>query len=299
MFKRLWRRLAPNPLDQILRRAVKKKSRTFLITWNRGLGDIPLGLYALVYRIRAFVPDAEITFLTRPDLEEAFSLLRDVKVLVGTEWKRGNTFDLQKTLAELDLDRFHFDVILEDPDPTYWLKWQLGALVPKLQWKAEWDDLRKRFELTESAYIGMHVHTETSYGYQKNWPMHHWETLFKKMRENTQNKIILFGFQQNPVFDFPGIVDLRGKTNLFEMLSIIKNHCRFLVVPDSGVLSITYYLSIDFPIKVISLWADPRQGVLKQNVPSPNTLLVHFPLIGAHGDISQISVEKVMEILCP
>ncbi|HSW86769.1 MAG TPA: glycosyltransferase family 9 protein [Rhabdochlamydiaceae bacterium] len=297
MFKQIWRKFAPNPLDQILKRAVKENSRKFLIAWNRGLGDIPLGLYALVYRVREFVPDAEITFLTRSDLKEAFSFLKDVRVLVGVHWKRGVDFDLDRTLADLNLERSCFDVILERPDPTYWVQWQLGTMVPQLQWKRDWDGLCERFGLSDRMYIGVHVQTETNYGYQKNWPTHFWEEFFEKLSRQLNHQIILFGFQRTPVFDFPGIVDLRGKTSLFEMLSIIKNHCRVLVAPDSGVLSITYYLAEDFPIKMISLWADPNQGVLKQNVHSPNSLLVHVPLIGQNKDISQIPVETVTDII--
>ena len=50
----------------------------------------------------------------------------------------------------------------------------------------------------------------------------------------------------------------------------IRNRCRILVAPDSGVLTAAYYLADDFPLDVISLWSDPRQGILKQGCPSPN-----------------------------
>lgn len=298
MFKRIWRKLAPNPLDQLLKRAIKKNSRSFLITWNRGLGDIPLGLYALVHRIRQFVPNADITFITRPDLEQAFQLLNDIKVIVEMSWKRGEIFNLKKSLNALGKDLKDFDLILENPDPTYWLKWQISVLVPKLCWREKWDALSGSFGLSPDVkYIGVHVQTETNYGYQKNWPLQHWLTFFQKISENSSHKIILFGFDTKPLFSFSRIIDLRGKTNLFEMLSIIKNYCSYLVVPDSGVLSITYYINKDFPLKIVSLWADPFQGVLKQNVPSPNAQLVHLPLIGQNRDISQISVEKVITAL--
>ena len=32
-----------------------------MLFWNRGLGDIALGLYAIVHRIRESIPDAKIT----------------------------------------------------------------------------------------------------------------------------------------------------------------------------------------------------------------------------------------------
>ena len=83
MFKSLLRKLLPNPLDKLLKKAQRENQRKILITFDRGLGDIALGLYALVFRIRSFIPEAEITFLTRSDLKEGFSLLKGVSVLVG------------------------------------------------------------------------------------------------------------------------------------------------------------------------------------------------------------------------
>lgn len=291
IFKRIWRKYAPNSLDKILRRAESRGQKQFLITWNRGLGDIALGLYALVFRIRQCVPDARITFLTRTDLCEGFSLLQDVKVFACPSWKRGTPFDLDATFTELGLKRDDFEVIMENPDVTWWLRWQLGTLVPKLKWNSRWDALYDKFQL-EGRYIGVHVQTETQYGYQKNWSEQLWRELFKKISADYHLPILLFGFQPTPVFEIEGIVDLRGKTTVFEMISIIKNCCSTLVAPDSGILSLIFYIDEQFPLKVISLWADPRQGILKQNVSSPNNKLVHIPLIG-EGNVDLIGVELV------
>ncbi len=295
-FKTLWRKIAPNPLDQRLR---KVRGERILITWNRGLGDIPLGLYALVHRIREFIPKAQITFLTRQDLQDGFSLLYDVTAVACVHWRRGVAFDLDDTLAQHQLARSSFDLILENPDPTYWVNWQLGSLVPRLKWDQAWDALQAPF-LGEGSYIGVHVQTETVYGYEKNWPLTQWRELFSKLTA-LGFRVLLFGFQPTDDFVMGGVTDLRGRTNLFEMLSIIKNRCTHLIVPDSGVLSLTYYLDVQFPIRIVSLWADPRQGVLKQNVPSPNKALQHIPLLGRSENLSTLSVEEVMkalEVLC-
>ena len=120
--------------DRLLKNAAKRKSKHFLICWNRGLGDIPLGLYALIYRIREFIPDVKITFLTRSDLLLGFSLLNQIEVLVDPSWKRGKPFNLKSSLACLQKSEESFDVIIEHPDPTRWLKWQLGRITPKLNW---------------------------------------------------------------------------------------------------------------------------------------------------------------------
>lgn len=295
IIKHLFRKYGINPFDSLLKRTAKKGLGRFLICWNRGLGDIPLGLYALVHRIRHYIPNAQITFMTRSDLADGFKLLSGVNVASDPEWKRGTAFDLDKSLLNTGLLRTDFDVILERPDPTHWLMWQIGKLTPKLHWDPKWDILCHRFNLNpEKKYLGVHVQTETSYSYEKNWPAEYWKEFFKKARIEHGVDILLFGFAPIPAFEGEGIIDLRGKTSLFEMLSLIKNCCSYLIVPDSGVLSIAYYIDSSFPIDVVSLWADPRQGVLKQNVPSPNPFLRHYPLIASDKDLRTVSVEKAL-----
>src|SRR3569832_894970 len=101
MFKKLWRKWGPNPLDQILKKAAGQNCKTILIPWNRGMGDIALGLYAIVYRIKHYIPDAHITFLTRQDLAEPFQLLSGVEVVVDPAMKRGSSFAISKWSYDL------------------------------------------------------------------------------------------------------------------------------------------------------------------------------------------------------
>ena len=287
-----------NPFDRLLKKAQKEGKQRFLLCWNRGLGDIPLGLYAMTHRIRTRIPDAKITFLTRSDLAAGFKMLDNVDTYVASEWKRGNRFDLDRALKNLQMRRADFDFLIEHPDPTKWVRWQLGTLTPKLCWDPTWDALSSSFSLVSGqTYMGVHVQTETQYGYEKNWPEEHWRLFFQRVIKEKKYHILLFGVGTSPSFDEEGVMDLRGKTTLLEMFSIIKNHCRYLVVPDSGVLSITYYIDAAFPINVVSLWADPYQGVLKQNVASPNPLLHHTPLIAKQQNLRSVSVDAVLEVL--
>jgi len=297
MFKKLFR---SNSFDTLLKRMVKEEKSRFLLVWNRGLGDIPLGLCALVHRIRSYIPRASITFITRKDLADLFTMLEDVHVIVGETIVRGTPVDVDATLQEHQLSSNMFDVVLENPDPTRWLKWQIGALTPKLKWNEEWDSLMDKYELDPNAtYIGCHVQTETGgyYGYEKNWDLPAWRNLFKKIHEEKKGKVLLFGMKGEPAFLMEDVVDLRGKTNVFEMLSIIKNRCRYLVAPDSGVLSATYYVHASYPIRVVSLWADPRQGVLRQKVDSPNPQLEHVPLHGKNDNVANIKFDTVYDAL--
>lgn len=298
MLKRIWRRYAPNPFDHLLKKALTHNHKKILFAWNRGLGDIPLGLYALIYQIRKYIPDAEISCITRKDLYEGFKLLENVEVLVDEEWKRGSPICLNDSLQKLEKRSSDFDLIIEKPDPTWWVKWQIGTLTPRLRWNPAWDLLWEKFPLTSDSYIGIHIQTETKYGYEKNWPADLWDQLIERLLSYSQKKVILFGLGSSTPYPDPRVVDLRGKTSLFETLSIIKNKCSHLVVPDSGILSLTYYLDISFPIRIVSLWADPRQGVLKQNVASPNPKLIHIPLKGDKEMVRNIPLKSVEEALC-
>jgi ADP-heptose:LPS heptosyltransferase len=300
MLKKVWGAVRPNPLDRLLKKFVKENKSRFLIAWNRGLGDIPLGLYGLIHRIRSFIPNASITFLTRSDLADIFAMLEGVYVLVGSKWERGKDASIEECLKEHNLSPNMFDVILERPDPTRWLKWQLGTITPKLIWREEWDAFASPFALDqEKVYVGAHVQTETGqyYGYEKNWSLPLWRDLFKRITSEKGLNILLFGLHPSPAFMMDGIIDLRGKTSLFEMLALIKNHCQYLIAPDSGVLSIAYYLNTSFPLRLISLWADPRQGVLRQKVESPNPQLQHIPLIGKSENVSNITINEVYHAL--
>lgn len=301
MFRKIARYLLPNPFDRMLKKLSRRcpsKQVHILLAWNRGLGDIALGLYAMVQRIREFFPKAAVTFLIRENLQDGFSLFSGVQTIVAPLWKRGEPYDVRSTLFGLNIDPGQFDLIIEKPNPTEWVRWQLGAVVPKLQWKGEWDLLVETFDLPqEFTYIGAQISAETSYGLWRNWPEERWKELLDLLPKHV--KLIVFGVGKSLLWEHPQMIDLRGKTTLFEMISIIKQRCQHFLGPDSGVLSMVYYLDEVFPIQVVSLWADPNHGILKQNVRSPNSLLIHRPLIAAERNLSTLSAREVYECLFP
>jgi hypothetical protein len=170
MLKKLLRKWGPNPLDRMLKKAAKKGCKTILIPWNRGMGDIALGLYAIVHRIKTFIPDAEVTFLTRQDLAEPFELLHGARALVDPLMKRGAEVQLPHGLPT-------FDLVIDNADPSYWVAWQRGSLVAKMEWNEAWDQLHRRFDLPEKC-LGAHVHCETGYYFERNWPYDKWHELF-------------------------------------------------------------------------------------------------------------------------
>ncbi len=300
MFRTLRRYLLPNPLDLALRRLAKRGGKKVLLGWNRGLGDIALGLFAIVHRIRELVPDSEIVFLTRENLRDGFSMLSGVKIIIAPSWKRGNETNVKQTLLELGIDPKSFDLIIEKPSPTDWVQWQRGCLVPRLQWDVTYDDAWKKFDLPDGyTYVGIQAVVETNYGTWRSWSFERLRDLVHRLEYLPKVKVILFGERNQFDMSFPHVIDLRGETTLFELLSIIKNRCSSLIVPDSGILSMTYYLDASFPLHLISLWADPNHGVLKQAVASPNPRLKHTSLIGRDRDLSSVTVEQVMNVLFP
>lgn len=292
-------RLIGNTFERALRRARNCGSPRVLLYWNRGLGDIALGLCALIERIRDDFPAAHISVITRSDLQQAFAMTAVDEVLVWPALARGDRDGFARCCAALRIAPGGFDVVLDRPDPTAWLARTLGSFKPRLRWPAQWNALADRFDAirTDRPVIVAHVSSETGqfYGYVKDWPGERWRELFARIGDRHAVQWVLVGNSQPQAFDRPDVVDLRGATSLPEVLSILRNRAGILVAVDSGILSLVFYVDEQFPLQVVSLWSDPRQGVLKQAVASPNTLLRHCPLVGDDEDVRRLSVERVTE----
>ena len=297
MLKKILRAILPNPLDSILISAHKKNFKSFLLGWNRGIGDIPLGLFAVVHRIRWFVPDAKITFMIRSSLQEGFSLFPQVKTIVAPSWKRGDDYSIASTLSEMNIPKENFDVIIEKPDPTYWVKYQIGRVRPYLTWDSENDGLSKKFDLPEGyVYVAAQPHNDTNHSPWREYPEKKWADLFDFFDRTGRIKVILFGLEKKGNFQNRCLIDLRGKTALLDVLSIIKNRCSHAILPDGGILSLLYYLNVNFPLRLVTLWSD-KQGVLKQNVESPNKQLMHLPIVRSKSDFKDIDPEEIYGLL--
>ena len=206
-------------------------------------------------------------------------MLDGVKAIIDPQWMRGEPYKINKELKK------KYDLVIERPSPTDWVPWQRGKVVPKLQWDKKYEALYERFDLPPNC-IGVQVSAETNYGLWRNWPLAKWQELFDRL-EKENRPVLLFGFGEEPYFPNRNLIDLRGKTTLFELLSIVKNRVKALVLPDSGISSMVYYLDESFPIRLATLWADPNHGILKQGVASPNPKLIHRPLIGENRDLAR------------
>lgn len=289
-------RVRGTPFDRALRAARRDGRHEFVFGWNRGLGDIALGLVPLFARIRAEIPGSRITLFTRAELAAPFQLT-DVDVLhVVPALERGALLDPAATAASMAVPLSADAVVFADPDPTRWLEGRRREFAPRLRWNPEWN--AKAEEVVpgfDGITIGAHVNSETAryYGYVKDWPETAWRELFARFADQRSVRWLLFGNAAPAQFTQPNIIDLRGRTDFLALLAVLRTRCRILVAPDSGVLTAAYYLDQAFPLEVISLWSDPRQGVLKQGCPSPNPELRHLALAGRDEDVRKLSVDDV------
>ena len=283
--------------DRKLLMALREGRHEFVFGWNRGLGDIALGLVPLFARIRARIPDSRIAIFTRADLADAFALT-DVDALhVVPDLDRGAAIELAAAAAALGITLPESATVYADPDPTRWLDGRRREHPPALRWNAQWNALADRVlpDLGTDIGIGAHVNSETAryYGYVKDWPDSAWSELFTRFPASRGVRWLLFGNAKPGTFQQSNIVDLRGRTGFRELLAVVRTRCRVLVAPDSGVLTMAYYLAEDFPLEVVSLWSDPRQGIRKQGCASPNPRLHHTPLLGRNDDVRNLSVAVV------
>jgi hypothetical protein len=297
-FRRLADRLAGTALDRAVRRAAADPRRDFLICWNRGLGDVALCLVPIFARIRRDVPRARIVVVTRPELEEPFRMTDADRVVTIRSLPRDAKLTPGGLRAHAGIEPERFAVVLTDPDVNRWLHGRRTEFPPALRWDPAWDALAGRHlpAAPGRIRIGAHVSAETRayYGYDKDWTPESWRALFARTNELPHVEWILFGQAPEPKYEGPNLTDLRGKTGYLEMASILRHRCRALVAPDSGVLATAYYMSGRFPLDVISLWSDPRQGILLQGCPSPNPLLRHIPLVGRDEQARNIAVDDVV-----
>ncbi len=297
-FRRLADRLGGTALDRAVRHAARGPRRDFLFCWNRGLGDVALCLVPIFARVRRDVRGARITVVTRPELDEPFRMTDVDHVVTIPGLARDTKLSLAALRAQAGLEPERFGAVFTDPDVNRWLHGRRTEFPPALSWDPAWDALADRLvpAAPDRIRIGAHVSAETGayYGYAKDWEPASWRALFARAADLPHVEWLVFGQAPEPRYNDPHVRDLRGRTGYLEMASIIRNRCRLLVAPDSGVLATAYYMAARFPLDIISLWSDPRQGILLQGCPSPNPLLRHVPLVGRDEQARNIPVDDVV-----
>ncbi len=301
--------------EKIIERAKRSGKRRFLVAWNRGFGDVPLCVYGFAALIKERIKDAEVTIMTRPGLDEVFRLIKIVDdVITVPHWTREDNLkkgqptqlDVEEELERLNLIG-RFDVLIPNLRAGKWRTRQIGKIIPRLEWSEEYRksdcfaNAHNDKDREDKYVVSLHPDSETGhiYGYNKNWDMANWKELVKRLLSKDKDiHFILLGLkkQDEPFLSHPSIIDMRGRTDIRQLLSIITSS-NMLIAPDSGILTLVYYLDANLPLDVISLWGPAKYGVLQLKVDSPNRLLNHFPLKGKGEDINSIKVEDVFNLV--
>lgn len=294
-------RVRGTPFERAVAVAKRQGRHDFVFGWNRGLGDIALGLVPLFARIRASDPGSRIVVFTRADLADAFRLTAADAVHVVARAARGPAIDVPAAAVAAGIALPPSATVFADPDPTRWLDGRRRAFPPALRWDPAWNARADRLVPPAPGLIdiGAHVSSETAqhYGYVKDWPAPRWRELIARYPAERGVRWLLLGNEASPAFAQPNVVDLRGRTGFLDVLALVRARCRVLVAPDSGVLTTAFYLAQDFPLEIVSLWSDPRQGILKQGCASPNSRLVHTPLVGRGDDVRNLTCDEVERAL--
>ena len=93
-------RVRGNEFERALRSARDRGSHDYVFCWNRGLGDVALGLVPLFARIRAQDPDSRIIAFTRAELAEIFTLAGVEGLHIVAGLSRGEPFDPNAAAAQ-------------------------------------------------------------------------------------------------------------------------------------------------------------------------------------------------------
>jgi len=296
-------RLGGAPYERALDRAAAGRRDRVVFFWNRGLGDIALGLVPMFARAAERLPGASIEVITRAELEEPFRLTVARRIHVVPGLARGDAGGADAACARLAADPRAGALAIDDPDPTRWIAGARRVPAPRLAWDARYDALAAPLVDPEDArpWIAVHPSTETArhYRFVKDWPAAHWRACFDAAVARTDARFVLLGHAPAPALEAPNVLDLRGRTGFLAMLALIHTRCAALIAPDGGVLNAVYYLDATFPLRVVSLWADPTLGLMKQGTRSPNPALDHRPLVGTGGDVATVRPSQVLDALLP
>jgi hypothetical protein len=291
--RNIWRSVTPNPFTQKLKK--QNSHAKILLFWNRGLGDIPLELYPLIRTIYKYCPKAEISVITRKDLIEGFYLLDfplkiyESPLLIRKQQER---YDL--ILEGLGFIQDDFDLIFNRPDPAYWIKKEKKHFAPKLSWKSSF---YKSYPIDTAKPLALlHIHSETVYGFEKNLPSTTWEFVIEDLKSKGYFTIAI---GHSPQIKTACDLDLRGKTSLFEFLSLMLNRKCLFIGPDSGLLNILYFLDIQEPWLLVSFWANPRVGLLNYPATTSNKRLTHKYHLAPLENLSLLSKDTLLESVSP
>jgi ADP-heptose:LPS heptosyltransferase len=296
--------------DRVLARAARRGARRFATAWVRGLGDVPFIVGEFVRYVRSRVPDAAVSVLVRPGLEDACRWIEGVhRVIVVDEWSRGRTvsspwrlafpppWEIRRALTRRGLDR-ECDAILPYPLGS-WYERDAERRRPRLRWTEA--ELRFGHDFLDRAFpdparyvitLNTHIGTSRYYEFNKEWGIPRFAALMSRLLETIPEcRLVLVDADRlEGLPQGPRIVDARGRLSVAQSVSVIAASDLFVGL-DAAQANLVYFLdgaSLDL---VVLLGRTSCFTPLRHPPASPDVRLV--PVVGAGEDMQAIGPDTV------
>lgn len=247
--------------DRLLERARRRGVRRFATAWVRGLGDVAYIVGDFVHYVHRRVPEAEVTALVRPGLEDAGRWIEGVTgVIPVAEWRREQTiesvwglafpppWEIRRALARRGLATA-VDAILPYPLGR-WYEREFEGKRPSLRWSDTERDVGRRFLArafpAASRFVvtlNTHIGTGRYYGFDKEWGVENFAVLIRGILDTIpESRVVLV--DAGAVTGLPvheRVLDARGTLSVAESVSVIAASDLFVAL-DAGAVNLVYFL---------------------------------------------------------
>ncbi len=298
--------------DRLLRRAERRGVRRFATAWVRGLGDAPFIVGEFVRYARGRIPDAEVSVLVRPGLEQACRWIEGVRrVVVVEDWTREQTqtsrwglafpppWEIRRALAARNLVR-ECDAILPYPLGRWYDRDPL-ARRPRLVWTEAERAFGRAF--IDRAFpdgggfvitLDTQVGTARYYDFNKEWGAVRFAVLITALlRAIPDCRLILVDAKKTGAMPLdPRVLDARGTLSVAQSMSVIASSDLFIGL-DAGPANLIYFLDGIAVDLIVLLGRTDCFAPLRYPLASPGVRLT--TVVGPGEDILAIRPEAVLE----
>lgn len=271
--------------------------KNILVNFSSNLGDTVLGLKVLD-RLRANYPQNKITAIASAKTQELLNRITslDKVILYNKSWPikdklkfvlslRGQyslIADLKNSGLPIMLGIRKHTPFIRLKNPNQHVRDDYLELVKKIAPKEEYlaseiklfdDEIIKLHSLKLPSAIFIALSSRSSL---KAYPYEYLKELIELLTKIYT--VVIVGDNQEVKFyadllTLPGVVNLVGKTKIFELFYLLKNYCRCLVCVDSAILHIASYLNLPI-VALFGPTSDKRYGPWSdKSIVLKNTLL--------------------------
>jgi ADP-heptose:LPS heptosyltransferase len=298
--------------DRILDKALQRVDKRLVFAWVRGLGDVAFILNEFSNYIQEKVPDAEVSALVRPGLEEACGWIEGIKkVITVKQWSREMTlesmwglafpsaWEIKRVISSLGLQG-EFDRIIPYPLGR-WYDREPRKRRPYLKWTEKERQFGERFIQTafpeEPKFVvslNTHTGTENFYDFSKEWGIENFRQLISRILETIPGSHIIL-VDAHKTWEIPmnsRLLDVRGTFSVSQSLSVIASSDLFICL-DAGVVNLLYFLQ-EISLKILVLLGKTFCFTPLRYPPASSNLHL-IPIFGKDEDIHKISPYTVLD----